>query len=228
MAKENRTLAMFSDNLDEELNWRKKELTTLYNKLPKQSNSEQPALLRANYVMLYAHWEGFVKAVFQHYIDYVKLRGLTLKELKPCFIARIIRSKGANEKGVYQEVSKIEFLINGLENRAYITDTTVSTKSNLRFSVFMDILAEVGLIIQNIEPIESRERNFNTNERRISTEIIETEIDKLVDIRNEVAHGKYLLVSYESFIYAREITMTLMENVKEKLYQAAAQEKYKN
>ena len=92
----------------------------------------------------------------------------------------------------------------------------------------MDILAEVGLTIQNIEPIEKRERNFNTNERRISTEIVETEINKLVDIRNEVAHGKYLPVSYESFIYAREVTMTFMENIKEKLYQAAAQEKYKN
>ncbi|WP_338762968.1 MAE_28990/MAE_18760 family HEPN-like nuclease [Bernardetia sp. ABR2-2B] len=227
MAKDNRTLEMFSDNLDEELNWRRKELTILYDKLPKQKNSEQPALLRANYVMLYAHWEGFTKAIFQHYIDYVKLRKLTLKELKPCFIARIIRPKGANEKGVYQEVSKIEFLINGLENRAYITDTNVSTKSNLRFGVFVDILAEVGLTIQNIEPIERRERNFSTNERRISTEIVENEIDKLVDVRNEVAHGKYLLVSYESFIYVREITMTLMENVKNKLYQAALQEKYK-
>ena len=79
MAKDNRTLTMFSDNLDEELNWRKKELTILYNKLPKQKNLEQPALLRANYVMLYAHWEGFIKSIFQHYIDYVKLRGLTLK-----------------------------------------------------------------------------------------------------------------------------------------------------
>lgn len=228
MAKDNRTLEMFSDNLDDEFGWRRQELNTLYSKLSKNENADQTALLRANYVMLYAHWEGFIKSIFQHYIDYVKLRKLPLKELRSCFIARIIRSKGTSEKGIYQEVSKIEFIINGLENRAYLTDITVSTKSNLKFSVFKDILAEVGLTLQYLEPIERREKKFSTNEKRISTEIVETEINKLVDIRNEVAHGKYLPVSYESFIYAREVTIALMENVKEKLYQAAAQEKYKN
>jgi len=227
MSKANRTLEMFSDNLDDELGWRRQELLILKNKIPAQKNIDQTTLLRANYAMLYAHWEGFIKSIAENYIDYVKLRRLNLQDLKPCFIARIIRSKGSNETRINQDIIKIEFLIDKLTSRAHFTDTTVSTKFNLSFVVFKDILAEIGLNIQDIEPVLDYRATSKNNQ--VNVKKIETEIDSLVKIRNDVAHGKKLVVmTYDDFIGKWDIIILFMQNVKEKLYQAAAQEKYKN
>jgi hypothetical protein len=227
MAKENRTLEIFSDNLDDELGWRRQELLILKNKIPVQKNIEQNTLLRANYAILYAHWEGFIKSISENYIDYVKLRRLNLQDLKPCFIARIIRSKGSNETRINQDIIKIEFLIDKLTSRAHFTDTTVSTKFNLSFVVFKDILKEIGLKIQDIEPIIDYKATSKNNQ--VNVKRIETENDSLVKIRNDVAHGKKLVeMTYDDFIGKWNIIILFMQNVKEKLYQAALKEKYKN
>ncbi len=225
MAKDNRTLEMLSDNLDNELGWRRQELLVLKNKIPSKNNTEQTALLRANYAMLYAHWEGFIKSISENYLNYVSLRKLNVVELKACFIARIIRSKGNNEKRIYQEITKIEFILSQLNNRVHLSDNKVSTKSNLTFTVFEDILTELGLNVEDLEPVIDYKNESND----INMKKIRTEIDNLVVIRNDVAHGKKLVeMTYDDFIGKWEIVILFMQNIKEKLYQAAAQEKYKN
>lgn len=227
MAKDNRTIEMFSDNLDNELGWRRQELLILKNKIPSNENIEQHALLRANYAMLYAHWEGFIKSVAESYINYVSLRKLTIVELKACFVARIIRSKGNNEKKIYQEIIKIKFILEEMNNRVHLSDAKISTKFNLNFEILEDILAEIGLDVEDIQPIIDYKATSKNNQ--INIKKIETEINSLVKIRNDVAHGKKLVeMTYDDFIGKWEIVILFMQNIKEKLYQAAAQEKYRN
>jgi MAE_28990/MAE_18760-like HEPN len=68
MSKKNRTLNQLVDNLDDELGWRIKDLNTIKNQIPSSTNPNQGTMIRAGVTMLYAHWEGFVKAAATHYL----------------------------------------------------------------------------------------------------------------------------------------------------------------
>jgi len=76
MSKNNRTLEMLQNNLDQDFAWRIKELTTIKNRIPQKKEDLQDALIRAGITMLYAHWEGFIKNATEQYLNYVSLRRL--------------------------------------------------------------------------------------------------------------------------------------------------------
>lgn len=222
MAKKNRTLAELNDNLDSELQWRRQELSFLKNVIPKQENIKQSSFIRANIAMLYAHWEGFMKAVSEHYINYVALRKHNLNELKPCFISRIIRSKGNSKNKTEQEIEKVEFILQELEKRAYVPETSIETKSNLNFTILENILIEIGLTFEDFEPFTTLQGRKET----FSKHVVKTEVNNLVSNRNEIAHGKYLKVSYEEFLQTYKIILTVIETIKIKLFELAQTKKY--
>ena len=66
------------DNLTADLAWRKKELTTLYNNVETANSKNLPTALRCASVLLYAHWEGFVKNSAESYLTYIKFQKLNL------------------------------------------------------------------------------------------------------------------------------------------------------
>ncbi|MGB9026835.1 MAG: MAE_28990/MAE_18760 family HEPN-like nuclease, partial [Rhodomicrobium sp.] len=51
--------------------WRKKEIATLKGRIANSSDGDQAMLLRSAVVMLYAHWEGFVKTASTLYLSYI-------------------------------------------------------------------------------------------------------------------------------------------------------------
>lgn len=223
MPKDNRTLGQFTDNLDAELDWRRQELSVLKNAIPAQeSNPKQKSFIRAGITMLYAHWEGFVKNIATHYLNYVALRGLNIQELHPAFIARIMRGKANDKKQVEQEIERVTFVLNHLDKRAYISDTNINTKSNLKFKVFEEILTELGLAINDVEPFEN-----DAERKEINTIVVKNTIDKLVADRNEIAHGKYLSITYEEFIQSYKLIMNVFETLKKRFIELAEQEKFK-
>lgn len=222
MAKDNRTLEHLSDNLDEELGWRRQELSILKKEIPSQINPKQAAFIRAGITMLYAHWEGFIKKAAENYINFVALRRLDLKELKPCFIVRIIRSKAIEQSKVHQEITRVEFILESLENRAYIPETSISTKFNLKFERFEDVLIEVGLDISDVEPFHD-----SSEKQNIGVSIIKREINDLVNDRNKIAHGKNLQISFIDFQQTYKTVMIAMETFKIRLFEAAQTKKYK-
>lgn len=217
MSKENRTLEMFFENLDEDYGWRIKELNIIKNKIPGVKNSsgrdnEQDALIRAGITLLYAHWEGFVKFAADCYLNYVSLRRLKHNELQSCFLALCLKKK-INEletnRFELQQLA-VEFLLDELDKRAYIPyEGIIQTKSNLKFWVFRDICIIIGIDYKKYQ-------------------LKEKAIDKLlVERRNNIAHGKYLLVDYDGYIDIYNIVIEMMRNVKDDIFNAASTEKYK-
>lgn len=77
--------------IDRELAWRKKELTALKFAAEKGRPHEKDALFRASLCLLYAHWEGFVKAAAQDYLEFVATRRLRYGQLRSNFLALGIR-----------------------------------------------------------------------------------------------------------------------------------------
>ncbi|MGK7957685.1 MAG: MAE_28990/MAE_18760 family HEPN-like nuclease [Crocosphaera sp.] len=213
MSKDNQTVSILQQNLDEDFSWRIKELSLLKSKIPRQKGTEQNVLIRAGITLLYAHWEGFIKYSAECYLQFVSLQRLKYNELDYCFIALASRKSiseliKTNKFELQQEM--VKNLLDSLEERANIPYSgVINTKSNLNFEVFRDICMIIGI----------DDRKYETKKNAIDEE--------LLTIRNKIAHGKYLSKDYKEFMEIYQIVITLMRNIKDDILNAAITEKYK-
>lgn len=168
----------------DELGWRRKELQ--YLKALAEKGVASAALTRAAVALLYAHWEGFVKTAASAYIEHVRLQQLRLSELKPNFVALGARkyAEVAGQGGRWK--FQIEFCEFVRSSSAVVASWpkgwTVDTGANLSTKVFQDIVAIVGA---------SYRSEFQIAEKPT--------IERLLELRNAVAHGDYLGVDLTEF-----------------------------
>lgn len=90
-----RTLEQLSDSLARDLVWRKKELADLKSLIEtsRVASSKEKALLRSGITILYAHWEGFVKATASNYLEHIAMKRLRYDELSSNFVALALKAK---------------------------------------------------------------------------------------------------------------------------------------
>jgi hypothetical protein len=84
-----RTTEQLLATLDDDLAWRRKELSSL--RLMAERTKYRPRLLgpilRAGIALLYAHWEGFIKTSSEAYLEFVSRQGLVNSDLADNFLA---------------------------------------------------------------------------------------------------------------------------------------------
>ena len=172
-----RSLTELTQFLDDELAWRKKELTTLKVLLDKSRRQHETVLLlRAAICLLYAHWEGFVKAAATGYLSYVATRGLRYQDLTPNFVALGLWSdiSQAGESNLPTlRTALMTRLISGLSERARINwEQSIDAGSNLNFKTLNEIMCAVGL---------------DSKEYLLKKPIID---QRLLANRNAIVHGE--------------------------------------
>lgn len=218
MSKSLRTLSLLQDELDAERIWRLKELSILRKKLLTGIvrngvvTGDDLALLRPCITMIYAHWEGFVKAAASAYLEFVAMQRLPHKEMLPPFLALAARryASEAGATGAEADRMIISFYRDHAEKRGYIPyKGGVDTKSNLWFNVFQEIYNSLGLPWQNYE---------------LKQKLIDT---KLVSKRNAIAHGRYIDVKTADVEELFDEIIELMDKIKEQLFDAASCGMYK-
>lgn len=64
-----KTVENLSDKLDYEISWRRVELTNLKFNVENVNGATLGTNLRSSLVLLYAHWEGFVKKSLSYYLE---------------------------------------------------------------------------------------------------------------------------------------------------------------
>ena len=116
-----RTESQFVDFLDEEFAWRRKELTILWGEVKSAADTTRQGRIRAAVALLYAHWEGFVKAAADAYVKFVAIRRPKLDELCTGFLALALRSRlrqfaEANDVSVH--VDFVDFMSTQLRSSA--------------------------------------------------------------------------------------------------------------
>lgn len=193
-----RTIDELLDRIAGELVWRRRELTDM-RALVQESSSQLRVrvVVRAGVTLLYAHWEGFVKAVASHYLEYVASHRIPYRRLAPNFVALSLRSK-FNELGASEKLSGAtalaDFFCTSLDVQSRVPyKNMVDTKSNLSSKVLQDILTALGL----------DHTNFQTRLNFIDS--------SLVNPRNHIAHGEYLSLTVDEYLELHDDVIALIE-----------------
>jgi len=200
------------DRLDSDLAWRKKELTALGFVLKTSGADRGQALLRGAVTLLYAHWEGYIKAAALGYVEFVGSRRLRNRELADNFLAlacRALLRSGAESGRIGPHLDVISFLRNRLEERSRLPAKSIETRSNLSSSVFREITAVLGL---NYEPYETKAVLID---------------ESLLHARNTIAHGEYVLVTMDRWDELHHEVLTLLESFRTDVMNAAVLERYR-
>ncbi len=208
-----RSLEDLNRFLDDELAWRKKELTTLNFLVSRSRPHEEGTLLRAAVCLLYAHWEGFVKNAATGYICFVVAQRLKLNALAPNFLAlgllSNIQRDQYNIRTVRHEL--ISILTSDLSDRFKINcENIISTESNLNIRALNTILSLVGL--------------DNSNYRG-KKGIID---QRLLASRNSVAHGNYLEIDGSDYDSLHRDVIQLIDQFRTDLENAAVLGRYRS
>ena len=199
--------------LDDDFAWRRKELTMIMTTI----KSSRPNLLNANIrigvVILYAHWEGFIKNAAENYLIYVAGKKLQYDELENNFIALSLKTKlkefeSTNKNTVHTQL--IDFLLGNLKIKANLpTENIIKTQSNLNSNILKEILSILGIDYRQCE---------------LKDKYIDSQ---LLKIRNSVAHGQNPDITEIDFyeLYS-EITI-MMTTIKTEISNNASLAKYK-
>ena len=182
-------------------------------------------------MILYSHMEGYVKIALLTYIHYINGLNLKRKDVIPGLMAASMNTEFADYENTQrkskdkrlhkQELSddaelhlfsrRVEFLenIEGFrEEILNIKDSAVNTESNLRYTVLMKNLHQLGLPLNLFQECEGV-------------------INELVNRRNPIAHGEFLAgVSQKDFSNWESKVNRVMTDITRLLYDYAKHQRY--
>lgn len=192
-----RSVEALDDAISAEIAWRKQELTTALRLIQQSAGNARTANIRSGVLILYAHWEGWVKGVAQLYIRYVNAQRYSYESLSEAFLGNALKARftaidEATVSLVHNEFAS--FIRSGLSGRAALSESLIRTESNLSSNIFFDILDRLGLM---------RRERYSLRANMIDQE--------LVHRRNTIAHGQHLELGLEDFQVLRANTMELLE-----------------
>jgi len=221
-------LDKFTASLDVDLGWRKKEVS---NTLLLHNNENELIIVKASLLMIYSHWEGFVKNACKLYLTYISDLSLELNDL--CLNFEAIKLKGdirelknsCDTLTMSNELSFIEFIYDNkkklfkLPNKFTRNEKNkdfINTKDNLSFNVYLSFLKIVG--IGERDSIVTRNHFID---------------EKLLNNRNKIAHGNKIDSINDDFDQTiddvkktRNVIFSIMDSLSEDLKHYAENELY--
>jgi hypothetical protein len=209
-----RTLESLEAALTEDLKWRTAELDNWESMISGCRPHQVVGAVRGGIALLYAHWEGYVKEAARAYLEYVSRKGLTVGQLRDELAAIALRSligKGEQSKKAADHTVLVSTLRNELSEKAYLPyqRATIRTRSNLSFDTFADIMHSIGC---------------DVDKHALQKGLID---NRLLKNRNDVAHGRELLIDFEDWCQMRERVVYILRDVRAQLQSAAAMEAYR-
>lgn len=208
-----RTAEELTERLAEDLKQRKREIAAMKSMISMARPHEKDCLLRAGMVLLYAHFEGFVKTAGTAYLTLVKHKGLSYNELTPNFVAAALKTKLENLGEVKKATvvtSVIRQLQDGANDAAMIEwSGAIDCRDNLDSDVLDEITCLLGLAFG---PYETKGHFIN---------------ESLLKKRNGIAHGELVRVDEDTFGRAHDGVVALLEQFRNDIENAAVTESFR-
>ncbi|MBK6626443.1 MAG: hypothetical protein IPJ87_16585 [Flavobacteriales bacterium] len=207
-----RTASAALDKIDGEFAWRLKEIADLKLQTSLSIGDRRKTIIRSGVPLLYAHWEGFVKASAQHFINFVSNQAITYRELAPCFVVRSLRGhiSGLSGPGSYaQAIAGVQHLLASLNQPSQLSpNSPVATHSNLNSERFVELALSIGI---DTAPYSAKWNLIDV---------------RLLRCRNMIAHGEYLEIDHGAFITLCNDVIPLLRQFKNDLENAIMLKKY--
>lgn len=182
--------------LSDDLRWREEEMALMRKQLivSPVGSVQEKALLRANLAMIYAHYEGFCKFALESYVDALERLQLKRKDLKWPLATFSLANF---HKDLVAEKDRDKFFSRFLtEFDKHLDQTAEYERPPQIANLWPDLLAE-WLLRLNLSA------HYVKGERTL--------LDSLVNSRNQIAHGKKLMVSDRSqldqYAHAAQLAM---------------------
>jgi len=202
--------------LEADLQWREAELASLKRLA---INSEEgsvtyQSLLRALWALLYAHFEGFTKYCWDTLFDHIQSERIPKSSLSDPFAIIALEKDFKELRAALDANSILQFLNVGmptaLKNPAEFPDEIrLKTDSNLWPNVFERETSKLGINCEELVKHRSR-------------------IKTLVARRNDIAHGKGMIIVNVSEYHAYEVSsLCLMHELAIKTMEIIDTKKYR-
>ena len=154
--------------------------------IARSTGDMQETLARSGLVMIYAHWEGFVKSACQIYVKHINERISRYSVKVSSHYGEILIWRSIQKRGEFPHTkSPIGYLdaMSSWKEKSYTTLPTdiIDTESNLNFEVFSKILRLLDI----------SSTPFSTKGNMID--------EKILGRRNPIAHGERRKVNAEEF-----------------------------
>jgi len=172
-----RSKGEFFDFIQAERAWRRKELTNCKSLIHSARESHNQTVLRAGILLLYAHWEGYVKKVCEAFFGYLNFKALTYGQLKLNFLVIGFGESFNGHVSLSRYSScknSVQFILEDCKDKKFKIDipARVDTRSNLNSEVLLELLEMLGV----------RSDHFVSNKHHID--------NRLLKYRNAIAHGE--------------------------------------
>ena len=210
-----KTVENLSDKLDYEISWRRVELTNLKFNVENVDGNKLNTNLRSSLVLLYAHWEGFVKKSLTYYLEHVSKQKLHNNQLKHNFFALEIHKEISELTKTKKNMLHTKIIDSILDNISKESDipfkNKIDTQSNLNSSLFEELMFTVGL---------------DTSAYQTYFMLID---ERLLGTRNQIAHGEalqQLQLTKDSYLELHQKITDILEILKEQIVDAAINKTY--
>ncbi len=203
----------WAQELEDDFQWREAELATFKVLIMRadEGTARHKALLRALWVMLYAHYEGYCKFVLQTYLDALMQRKLPRIDYKDPIIAFSMQGKFRHLSDNLSNDNCVRFIQQfpvDLNNPVEFDEKAFESHGNFIPDLLKRNCRSVGLSYNQVEA------------NRLH-------LGNLVDRRNHIAHGKLLPIkNFQEYQDCENATFDVMLGLAVTVIEALEQEQY--
>lgn len=208
-----RSLADLQTAMNEDFVWRRQELTTALFAVQRTNGRASNFSIRSAILLLYAHWEGYIKNASSYYLGYVSFQGLRYQELANCFVATALKQQLLDFSATLKATQHLTFVnyldVYGSEVPKFNPDLIIKTGSNLNSSILKEILTVIGITYTPYE---------------LKGHLID---EQLLNYRNSIAHGEWLAIDQSGYEFLHHEIYAMLMQIKNEIENSAAQKLYK-